>query len=163
MGKTAGSTAQPLEIRVADALEHAGIGLGRGGAQRWLQLLQPRLVADFEDAQGLVHREPVPGRVGDRLVVREHGDQAIGIPGLGSKDDAAPEVVDANCADAVVLGMLELLQVDAGMGVPGELAHRGLDGTPNWFVQFCVLCEEVFRDGEPRQSRLLSQRADEVP
>ena len=51
----------------------------------------------------------------------------------------------------MVPAVLQLLQVQARVGVLGEFGDRGLDGSLNGFLQFCEFREEAFRDPEPRQ------------
>ena len=62
--------------------EQAVIGGPRGLLKRWLDLLKGGLVTDFDHAERLVDREPVAGRVVDRLVVRHDPDEAVGVAGV---------------------------------------------------------------------------------
>ena len=117
-----------------------------------MDLLDRYLVADLDDAKCLVDREPVAGRVVDRLVMRHDLHQVIGVTAVWGKDDTAPELVDPDGADAVVHALLELLQVQAGVGVLRELVDRFLDGGPYGFLELRVIIEEVFVDREARQN-----------
>lgn len=80
-----------------------------GGFERWLELLDGALVTDFDDAERLVHGEPVAGRVGDGLVVRQDLHQVVRVPGVRGENDAAPEGVDSDRPYPVVPAAVDLL------------------------------------------------------
>ena len=83
--------------------------------------------------------------------MRQDGDQAVRVAGLRGQHDAAPEAVHPDRADPVVPAVLQLLQVQPGVSVLGELADRRLDRALYAFLQFCVFREEAFRDRQARQ------------
>ena len=67
----------PSRFRSASLTWANSRSLGWSGEclQGGLQLLQGPLVADFEDAEGLVDAEPVARGESDGLVVRQDGDR----------------------------------------------------------------------------------------
>lgn len=78
-------------------------------------------------------------------------DKAIRLASLRRQDDAAPETVHPDRADAVVPAVVELLQVHARVSVLGELADGRLDRALYAFLQFCVFRKEAFRDRQACQ------------
>ena len=75
-----GVDAEPGQVGVADVGEQLSrllLGIRRAG----LQVLDGLLVADLQDAEHAVDAEPVAGGVGVGLVLREDGDQAVGVCG----------------------------------------------------------------------------------
>jgi hypothetical protein len=55
--------------------------------------------------------------------VAHHGEQAVRVTGLGRQDDAAPGGVEPDRAEAVILGVAQLLKMQARIGSIGELAE----------------------------------------
>jgi hypothetical protein len=146
-----GVYAQLPEVSVADIGEQPLVVSLGNCLQGRLQLLQSFLVADFQDAEHLVDAEPVTAGVGIRLVVGQDRDKAICLASLWRQDDAAPETVHPDRADAIVAAVVELLQVQAGVRVFGELADGRLDRALYAFLEFCVFRKEAFRDRQACQ------------
>src|SRR5690606_4106437 len=84
--------------------------------------------------------------------VRKHLEQQIGVTGLRGQHDATPELVDADRAHPRVLGVVHLLQVQAGVGGGGELAEHLADLVLDGLLQLAELEEEVLVDEQLRHA-----------
>ena len=124
-----------------------------------LLLVRPGDVGDLQ----LADAEPVAGRVGIGLVLRQDRDQAVRVRGRSgqrgrghglarsrgqgrgrrSEHHAAPAAVYRHDADPVVAAVLGLGQVLGRVGVAGELGHGSVDGDLDVLVQLRVLGQEV--------------------
>jgi hypothetical protein len=101
--------------------------------------------------RGLDRAAEFRGALGVCLVVREDRDQAVRVPGRGGEDDAAPAAVHREEADPVVPAVSRLLQVLAGVGMPGEGGDRLVDGALDVLVQLRALRQTRFGDRQAGQ------------
>ena len=127
--------AETGHVGIADVCEQPLAGCPGRPFKRRLDLLERSLVPNFDDAESLVHSETVASCVSDRLVIWKDLEEAVGIPCFGGENHAAPGLVDADCADPVVLAPGDLLQVQSGVHMLGELVDGCLRGVLYWLRQ----------------------------
>jgi hypothetical protein len=87
--------------------------------------------------------------------MRHDTDEAVSVAGVWRENNAAPELVDPDRSDPVVLTVGELLQVEPGVDVFGELVDRGLHAALHLLGQLRVVVKEVLVDREPRHVKRL--------
>ncbi len=146
--------AEPGQVSVAELGEQQLVRSAGDSLERGLDLRESVLVADFEHADDFVDCEPSGLGVLDCLVVRQDREQAVDIADVRGKDDAAPETVDPDGADALILAICQLLQVQPCVGVLAELANRGQDLVLDVPFQPRVVRKEILREVQLSHSGL---------
>ena len=153
-GDELGGDSDPGEVLDAAAGEQAHRLHGTTVAGRLHLLLDREHVLDLERPRGRIHIEGIAGHPLVGLVMRQHPNEQVRVSTVGSHHDAAVVLVDADGANPRVARDRELLQVEAGVRVRGELGEHLLDLVPHLLVEGGIVGQEVLRDRELRHQAL---------
>nr|WP_231122535.1 hypothetical protein [Mycobacterium colombiense] len=80
--------------------------------------------------------------------MRQHLQQRVHVTNVGSEDDSAPGLVDADGPEPWVAGVGDLLQVQSGMGGGVEFVEDLGDPVVDGLLELSQVFEEPFVDGE---------------
>ena len=141
--------AEPDQVLRRDATQDRPV---RRRGQRLVQLVDAGLVAHLEDADRLVDPELPAHRERVRVVMGLHVIEQVLAPAQ-RQDDAAVEVVDPDRAHVGVPGAGELLQMQTGVRVLGELHDGGVDGSTHGRLQPDIALEERDVDAQLGHAR----------